>query len=196
MSGEALALIEIDSVARGLRALDALVKRAPVTVLEANLVEPGRFLVLFSGGVAEVEESYAAASEVACDGAVDRLLLPYAHPALLAGLRGLQDHDGELDTIGVVEGRYVAGTLHAADRSLKEAEVRLAGIRVAGGLGGRAYYIVHGGQSDVEAAIEAGREVLTERQALHRTECIPRPHGEMLAWLLRPPPFAPPPGAT
>lgn len=191
LTPEALALVEVDSVARGLRALDALLKKAPVQVLEANLVEPGRFLLLFAGGVAEVEESYAEALVLACDGTVDKLLLPMAHPALLAGLRGTEDREGELDTLGVVEGSQVASTLHACDRSLKDAEVALAGIRVAGGLGGRAYYVVHGLQHDVEAALEAGEHVLQERAALHRSECIARPHPEMLAWLLRRAPFDP-----
>ena len=191
MTAESLALVELDSVALGFAALDALVKRAEVLVLEANLVEPGRFLLLFAGGVAEVQESYAACTERAGDGVVDRLLLPMVHPALLAGLRGIEDRDGELDAIGVIEGRTVAGTLHAADRSLKDADVTLAGIRVAVGLGGRAFFVVHGPQHDVEAAIAAGTAVLDERQSLHRVECIPRPHAEMCAWLLRRPPFDP-----
>ena len=54
MALQALSLIEFASLARGLRALDALVKKAPVEILEANLVEPGKFLVLFAWGVAEV----------------------------------------------------------------------------------------------------------------------------------------------
>src|SRR4029450_9312350 len=59
---EALALIELDSIASGLRALDALVKKAPVSVLEANLVEPGKFLVLFAGPVGELGEAFEAAN--------------------------------------------------------------------------------------------------------------------------------------
>lgn len=188
---EALALVEVDSVARGLLCLDALVKKAPVTVLEANLIEPGRFLLLFCGGVAEVEESYAEASALADRAVVDRLILPRAHADLLGGLRGrmsLPDAN-DIDTLGVIEGRHVAGTLEACDRSLKDADVTLAGLRVAGALGGRAYYIVYGAQHDVEAAIEAGERVLTTRASLHKVERIARPHREMVAWLLRPPPF-------
>lgn len=188
---EALALIEIDSVARGLASLDALVKRAPVEILEANLIEPGRFLLLFAGGVAEVEESYAEALARAEDGVVDRLMLPRAHDAILAGLRGrtvLRGAD-DMDTLGVIEGRRVAGTLEACDRSLKDADVTLAGVRVAGGLGGRAYYVVFGAQHDVEAAIDAGKNVLEARETLHRVERIARPHSDMVRWLLRAPPF-------
>ena len=42
MLGDALGLVELGSLARGYRALDALSKRSPVTVLEANLVEQNR----------------------------------------------------------------------------------------------------------------------------------------------------------
>lgn len=188
---DALAMLEVDSVARGLLCLDALVKRAPVDVLEANLIEPGRFLILFCGGVAEVEEAHAEALARAEDAVVDQLLLPRAHEAVLTGLRGLVRMGGpdELDTLGVVEGRRVASTLEALDRSLKDADVSLAGVRVAGGLGGRAYYVVFGVQHDVEAALEAGAAILTARGTLHRVERIARPHADMVRWLLRPPPF-------
>ena len=83
---EALALLELRSLARGLRSLDALVKKAPVEVLEANLIEPGRFLILIAGGVAEVEVSLEAALATADDDIVDQMLLADAHPELLAGL--------------------------------------------------------------------------------------------------------------
>jgi microcompartment protein CcmL/EutN len=185
----ALAMIELDSIALGLRALDALVKKAPVQVLEANLVEPGRYLILFTGGVAEVEESYAEAREIGSSCILDEMLLSQAHPGLVDGLRGLEDvrSADEMDTLGVVEGRSVAATLKACDRSLKDAQIRLAGIRLAGGLGGKAYYLVFGAQHDVEIAIERGGYILGER--LLRTEIIARPHSEMVRWLLRRAPF-------
>jgi microcompartment protein CcmL/EutN len=187
--GEALALVELDSVATGMRALDALVKRAEVQLLEANLVEPGKFLILFAGGVAEVTESYDAATCEVPEAVGAKMLLPHVHPRVVEGLRGREDRDAAPDAIGLVEGRTVAPTLEAADRSLKEAGVRLSGIRVAGGLGGRAYYVVSGMQHDVEAALEAGRAVLERHASLHRVERIANPHGEMLAFLLRPAPF-------
>lgn len=188
---DALALLEVDSVATGLRTLDALVKRAPVHVLEANLVEPGRFLMLFDGGVAEVGEAFEAGLEQAAEGLVGKMMLPFAHAGLLAGLRGQEVRVAadDYDTLGVIEGTGVSAVLEACDRALKEALVALTGIRVAGGLGGRAFFVVHGEQHDVEAAIEAGHRVLTEHDRLHRVECIARPHPDMVTWLLRPAPF-------
>jgi len=185
---DALALLELDSVASGLAAVDTLVKRAPVEVLEANLVEPGRFLILIAGGVAEVEESVGAVAGDHSAALQATMLLPMVHAGLLAGLHGAE-HTEAPDTIGVVEGTDVAGTLAAADRSLKDADVVLAGVRLSIGLGGRAYYVVSGAQNNVEAALDVGRAILEERGTLHRIECIPRPHREMVPWLLRPPPF-------
>jgi microcompartment protein CcmL/EutN len=187
---EALALVELDSVASGLRALDALVKKAPVTVLEANLVEPGKFLVLVAGPVGELAEAFEAATAEVPEAVGARMFLARVDARVVDGLRGRDDRDAAPEAIGLVEGRAVAPLIEACDRSLKDATVRLAGIRVAGGLGGRAYYVVSGRQHDVEAALDAGRTVLEAHGALHRVERIANPHGEMMGFLLRPTPFA------
>ena len=80
---DALGLLEISSIARGYRVVDALVKKSPVLLLEANVVEPGKFLVLFSGSVAEVEESFKEAMEVAGDACIDHLFLPFQGLSIL-----------------------------------------------------------------------------------------------------------------
>ncbi|MFV2071815.1 MAG: BMC domain-containing protein, partial [Thermoanaerobaculales bacterium] len=55
----ALALIDFGSIAAGIEAADAMAKRAQVAVLRAGTVQPGRYLVLIGGSVADVEESLA-----------------------------------------------------------------------------------------------------------------------------------------
>ena len=185
---DALALLELDSIARGYRVLDAMVKEAPITVVNANLVEPGKYLMLFGGGVAEVEAAWKIGLETAADAVVDRVFLPGVHPRIWTALAGEVTRT-EVDTIGVVEGTSVAGILEAADRSLKDAAITLLGLRVAPALGGKGYYVVDGAQFDVEAALDAGAAMLTARGRLLRTERIARPHPEFLAHLLRPAPF-------
>ena len=196
MAHDALALIELDSIARGYKALDALVKKSPVHVLEANLVEPGRYLVLFCGGVAEVDEAYAEGIAVGAECVVDQLLLPMVHEDVVVGLAGQLGRAIAPDTIGIVEATSISATLHACDRSLKDAGVLLAGLRITPALGGKGYFVVYGVQHDVEAALETAEAVLEERERLLRVELVPRPHPDFLAQLLRPAPFAvtdPPP---
>lgn len=185
---DALALLEIQSVARAMRTLDALVKEAPVTVVETNLVEPGKVLILFGGGVAEVESAVRVGRETAGEDLLDQVFLPMVDPRIWGGLAG-RYHVGEPDTVGVIEASSVAATIAACDRSLKMANVGLCGLRVTPALGGKGYYVVHGLQHDVDASIEVGSAELKQRARLVRAERIGRPHPEFLAWLLRPAPF-------
>jgi microcompartment protein CcmL/EutN len=184
---DALALVELSSIARGYRVVDAMVKKSPVTLLEANLVEPGKYLILFAGGVAEVDEAFAEALDVGGGDVLDRLMLPMVHEAILPGLAGKQACEAP-DTIGIVETTSVSAGLLACDRALKEAFVELAGLRITPGLGGKAYFVVHGTQHDVEAALAAAQERLEDGQ-LRQVELIPRPHEDFLAVILRPAPF-------
>lgn len=186
---DALALLELDSIARGYRALDAMVKESPITVVVANLIEPGRYLILFGGGVAEVEAAFVRGLDVACDSVLDKVMLPGVHPRVWACLRGEERCEAEPDTLGIVEGTGIAAILEAGDRSVKTADVELCALRVAPALGGKGYFVVSGLQHDVEAAVEAGAEALTARNRLHRVDTIPRAHPEFVAHVLRPAPF-------
>jgi microcompartment protein CcmL/EutN len=190
MSADAVSLIELDSVATGLFVLDAMVKQAEITVLEANLIEPGHFLILVEGSVAPVQEAHKRAQEVAGPAILHSLVLPWAHDALLPAISGVEDHDLTIDTLGIVEGHNVVSTVKAADQALKESEVSLAALRLQGGLGGRGFFVVHGVQHDVEAAITAATDCMAPYGGAFRTQIIPVPHPEMLAWLLRPSPFS------
>ncbi|MCP4809097.1 MAG: BMC domain-containing protein [Proteobacteria bacterium] len=184
---DALALLELDSIARGYRVVDAMVKKSPVEVLEANLVEPGRYLILFTGGVAEVDEARTEGLEVAGNHLVHDLFLPFVHSSILPGLRGeLRCIDP--DTVGVVETCSTSSALLACDRALKDADVELAGLRITPALGGKAFFVVQGTQADVEAALDVARTHAADR--LTQAECIPRPHGDFLAVILRPAPFS------
>ena len=60
MDYPALALLEFHSIAAGIQAGDAMVKRSPVGQIRSGTVQPGHYLVLVTGQVAEVEEAVAA----------------------------------------------------------------------------------------------------------------------------------------
>ena len=83
----ALALLEIATLARGVVVADAVAKRAQVQLLLCEPVSPGKYLVLFAGGVAEVDESLGAGAQAAGEALVDRLFLPQAHEQLLPAIR-------------------------------------------------------------------------------------------------------------
>ena len=76
MTSPALALLEFHSIAAGIEAGDAMVKRAPVERILSGTIQPGYYLVLVTGEVADVDEAVAAGLLVGGDALRDRLLLP------------------------------------------------------------------------------------------------------------------------
>ena len=149
----AAALLELDSIAVGIVAGDAMAKRAPVDVLHAGTVHPGRYLVLVGGAVADVEEALAAGCEAGEGSVLDAVLLPAVDPQVVAALRG-ERLPGRGESLGVVETTTVASVIDAADAGAKGARVRVLELRVADDLGGKAYVLFDGSVADVEAAVE------------------------------------------
>lgn len=174
----ALALLEFNSIAAGIQAADAMVKRAPIDVIKAGTVQPGKYLVLVGGQVADVEESLTAGREVGGVAAVDFVYLPQVHPEVVAAIGGGRVPQ-VTDALGVIETTTVAAAIHAADAGIKGAEVQLVEVRLADGLGGKGIVLFSGLVADVEAAVEIGVDVLGRPDLLVRQVVIPQLHPEM-----------------
>ncbi len=178
---DSLALLEVASLARGVVVADAVVKRAHVELLECGPVSPGKYLVLFAGGVAEVEESAAAGAQAAADSLVDRLTLPHPHdqllPAIRTGARGYV-HDAATDSAGIVELLSVASALRAADAACKAAAVRLQLLHLARGIGGKAWFVLRGDLHSIEAAVLAATQAAGDG-LLAGAEIIAAPHSDL-----------------
>ena len=179
-SVESLAVVEVGSVPRGTVVADGVLKMAPVRLLFAGEISPGKFLVLFGGAVGPTRASHARGVELAGDVRVDDLLLPQLHPGVLPAIeQRVPAEDGE--ALGTLETETVAATIAAADRAAKAARIRLRKIRLAQGLGGRAFVYLTGALTDVEAAVAAGRVAAGDR--LRDWSIVPRLHpqaGELL----------------
>ena len=184
----ALGLLEFGSVALGIRAGDAMVKKAPVRALVAGSVQPGKFLVLVDGDVASVEEALAAGTAAGAPAVVDRLFLPDVHPAVGNAVAGMR-WKGTIDALGVIETRTSAGAIRAADAAMKGARVNLIELRLANGLGGKALALFAGEVADIEAAVEIG-SARVESGNLVQQVVIPRLHEEMAENLLESSRFA------
>lgn len=178
LPGPAVGLVETSSIARGLVVADAMVKRAPVALALARPVTPGKHIVIVTGEVAEVDEAMAVGERMAAHTLVDHLFLPQAHAGVLRALAGGPRVAG-LSALGIVETFTVAATLLAADAACKAAEVELAELRLADGLGGKAYFIVTGALDLVEAAVAAARQILDPGRLLTE-EIIPAPHSDVV----------------
>ncbi len=173
----ALALLEFGSIAAGIQAGDAMIKRASLAEIIAGTIHPGRYLVLVTGEVGAVEEAIAAGVETAGGSLLDRVFLPDIHPAVAEAVRGQRlDPDG--DAVGVIETTTVAAAIEAADAAVKGAMVIIVGLHLADGLGGKGYAVFSGTVSDVQAAVGIGVGRVAA-QLLVGSVVIPRLHEEM-----------------
>jgi bacterial microcompartment shell protein len=173
----ALGLLELDSIAAGIEAGDAMAKRAPIDVIRAGTVHPGKYLVLVGGAVADVEEALQAGREVAASAVLDVVFLPNIHPAVVAAMRGARA-DAAGEALGIIETATVAAVIEAADAGLKGARVRLLELRLADDLGGKGYLLFDGPVAEVEAAVEIGGERIAGSPGLV-CRVIPQLHAEM-----------------
>lgn len=179
MPEPALAVIEFSSIAIGSRAGDAIVKRAGIATFRAGTIHPGRFLIVISGGVGEVDESFHEGIRIGGHCVLDQVFLPDAHATVQSAVAGRRSAPSA-ETLGIIESETVAAVVHAADRAVKSANITIREVRLADGLGGKGILHLDGELSDVQAAIAAGLEVVAARGIEHHGVVIPAVHAMLM----------------
>jgi microcompartment protein CcmL/EutN len=174
----AIVLLEFDSIAVGILAGDAMAKRAPLKTLHTGTVHPGRYLVLAGGEVGDLEEALAAAKDVGSQCLRDEIFLPEVHGDVVDAISGAR-RTRAASALGVFETRTVPAVIRAADRAVKGTDVTVLEVRLADGLGGKAYALFGGEVADVEAAIQLCQESLADQALLVAKVVIPQIHAEM-----------------
>jgi len=179
----AVALIELRSIARGIKTADEMVKKAPIRLMEARTVCPGKYIIVVTGEVGSVEEAYKAGMETGKEMVVDDLFLPNADGQLIPAMEACVEVD-KIVSLGILETFSVASVIRSADSAAKTAEVTLIELRMANGLGGKSFFTMTGELNEVEAAMEAGVSLIEEEGALLCNEIIPNPHNDINLKLL------------
>lgn len=172
---EALGVLEVGSIHEGIAIVDVMAKEAPIEILAASPIPPGRFLIVIGGGVGEVESAWKRGIALAPE-AHDRLFLAEVASQVLVALRPLSGPGVQaagrsaalpVDALGLFETTSVSACLDAADQCVKGAAVDLPRIHVARGISGKSFAVLSGRQDMVEAAL-----AIAEERA--------RPHGRWL----------------
>ena len=174
---------EYSSIAAGVEALDAMAKAAPVEVITTRTVEPGRLVILITGDVASVEASLTGGKAGREADLVDELFIRNLHPHVIPAIRG-EGAQGEWDALGIIESNSAAAGIEAADLAAKAAGVRIAEIRLAGGMGGKSTVKLMGSIHEVEAAMQAGVASVAGKGLLRRQVTIPNPHPDIRSHVL------------
>jgi len=179
----ALGLLELVSIAKGIESCDAMLKHAPVQLLLATAVCPGKYAVIIGGQVEPVQMSMERGIEIAGECIADQLILPLIHEQVIPAINSMHGIE-DLDALGVVETFTMASAIKAADAAAKAAQISLIEVRLAKGLGGKGFTTFSGPVDMVEAAINAAENLIGPGGYLVRTTIIRNPHEDMLGVIL------------
>lgn len=150
----AIAIVEFKDIAIGIYATDAIVKKAPISLLKCGIISRGRYLTLIGGTTGSVEEALAEGLACGADSVIDHVLLPDVHPqvhdAVLGGRSGIQS-----GAMAIIETPTASSNVRAAEMALKGTPVALSEMRLAdSSLSGKGVSIYRGDLHDIEAAVD------------------------------------------
>jgi microcompartment protein CcmL/EutN len=174
----AIGMIELTSIARGIYATDQMLKTAYVEVVSATPVCPGKYIAIIKGDVAAVESSISIGVEIGGEYLVDSFVLPNVHQAVFPAITATTMPDG-IGALGIMECFSLASMVIAADAALKAADIQALELRLGSGLGGKAYFTFTGDVAAVEASMEAGKAVALKNGLLVDVEIIAAPSDKL-----------------
>lgn len=180
---QAIGLIELRSIARGIETTDTILKQGDVELIRAHVVCPGKYIVMVSGDVGAVRSAIQAGENVTPEVIVDTFIIPNVHPTIFPALAAVTDVT-TIRSIGVVETFTLASAILAADIAVKAAGIELIEIRLPFALGGKAFTIFTGDVAAVKTAVAAVENKLKDEGVLDSTVVIPSPHKSLVEKLL------------
>lgn len=180
---ESLGVIEVNSVAAGIEAGDNMIKTANVSLVAAQAVCAGKYIILVRGDVSAVKSSVEAGRETAGSNLVDSLVIASVHPQVFQAINATSEVTAN-QAVGVIETYSLASCILSADEAAKSANVTLIELRLGRGLGGKSYLILTGDVSAVREAVRAGIAIPASEGMVARTAIIPAPHPDLMNALL------------
>jgi microcompartment protein CcmL/EutN len=180
MQKNSIGLIELTSIAAGYQVADAMLKAADVEIVLSRTICSGKYMVMIGGDVAAVSASVQAGGVAGRGSIIDVFIIPNVHPSVFPAIAG-NSQVQMLSALGIVESFSVASLIEAADAAVKAASVQLIEVRLAMALGGKAFMTLTGDVAAVQAAVDAGAAVVSQKGLLVNKVVIPHPRKELLS---------------
>ena len=118
----AIGMVELTSIARGIETSDFMVKAAQVELIRSSTVCPGKYIIIIAGDTGDVKASMAEGIRQGGESVVNTLLLPNAHPQLIPAI-SMTTQPPAGGAVGVLEFYSIASAITAADVAAKAANV-------------------------------------------------------------------------
>jgi microcompartment protein CcmL/EutN len=174
----AVGLLESNSIAKGIEASDAMCKMASVKLVKTSIIARGKYVILISGPVGEVESSLRAGRNMAGKTVVDEVLIRNVHSQVLGALEKRVPVE-KLEAVGIVETKEAVATVLAADAAAKAAAVHVLEVKTVVP-GGKGYFTVTGEVGAVRSAVAAAVQAIKAEHLVSQV-VIPQADAQLLA---------------
>lgn len=174
----AIGVIELKNVPKGIEATDDALKSAGVTLVAAHPSCPGKYEIILTGSISDVTAATAHVLSKFDGYVIDSSVMGRIDQSVISALFGTEKSEKK-GSLGILETFSAATCIKAADLAVKTAKVELYDLRVSRGLGGKGVFLITGEVGDVTAAIEAGANYATREGMLSSSAVIAAPHKEL-----------------
>lgn len=178
--GNAIGMIELTSIARGVMTCDSMLKAASVSLVRASTVCPGKYMIIVAGDTGAVRASMEDGKKQGGEYIVDTLFIPNVHQEVIPAITGTNEIQ-EKGAVGVIEFYSVASAINAADIAAKAANVSLMEVRIGYAIGGKGFVSLTGDVGAVKAAISAAEK---SSELYVESTVLPRPEPRLFEALL------------
>lgn len=171
----AVGLAEFSTIACGVAGMDHAVKNNDIKLIMADMVCPGKFLLVFGGRHAAVYEAVKQLKSRCGPGMVHHKVIGNLSSGILDAA---EEKSSMVEALGIIELTGAAEAISAADEAAKTANVAIAKLRLANGIGGKGVVILTGGVSEVSAAVASAARTARVSHKLIAETVITNPDKE------------------
>lgn len=175
---KAIGIVEYKTVSSGLVAADIMVKNSDISIIEAQTVCPGKYIIIVTGDLSAVDSAIQAAKVQNGKHLIGSFVLGNPHESIFPAIYGTTDIN-EVKALGVLETYDVASMIVAADEAAKTAIVDLIEIRLARGMCGKSYLFLTGEVAAVNAAIEKTKKAVSKEGMYLDSSVIAHPAAQI-----------------
>lgn len=175
---QAVGIIELKSIAKGVEACDSALKSAGISLVSAHPACPGKYEIIITGAIADVDAAVAHVKGRFEGAIVDTAVMGRIDPQVITALFGTEPTK-KSGSLGIIETYSAASAIKAADIAVKTAKVDIYDLRVSRGMGGKGLVMITGDVGDVTAAVEAGANHAANLGLLMNKSVIAAPHKEL-----------------
>jgi microcompartment protein CcmL/EutN len=179
MMVDTIGFIELSSIAGGIEIVDAMLKVANINLNYAKASCPGKYYVLISGRVSDVEKAINLGVSIGKGFVVASAVIPRVSEKVIRALDDTSMPD-KLQAVGVIEFYTVMGSILAADTAVKTANVEILSLRLGTGIAGKSFLVVTGDPSSCTQAVNAAALNQKDSGMLVNKIVIPNPRKELI----------------